>query len=128
MQSAKFPRTIALLLGAGAEVKTKNAQDDGYTALMFAAIQCQAESVSLLMDNGADANIADTGDGGTALMFAASRGCLETVSTLLDNGADANIVSKDGMTALKFATRTADIEVEIEDVRVAEIVALLKKY
>ena len=126
MQSAKFPCTIAVLLGAGAEVNTQNAQDNGYTALMFAAIQCQAKTVSMLMDNGADANIADTVDGGTALMFAASRGCLETVSTLIDNGADVKIVSKDGMTALKFATRAADVEVGGE--AADEIVTLLKKY
>merc|ERR1740128_853113 len=102
MQSAKFPRTVAALIDAGADVNTQNAQDNGYTALMFAAIQCQPETVSILMDNGADVNIVNK-DGMTALQLAARRGefeiddevvALETVSALIDNGADVNIVNK----------------------------------
>jgi len=129
MQSAKFPRTVAALVDAGADVNTQNAQDNGYTALMFAAIQCQPETVSILMDNGADANIAETQYGETALMFAASRGCLETVSALIDNGADVNIVNKDGMTALQLAARRGEFEIDVEvEFPDDEVVALLKKY
>jgi len=128
MQSARFPRTIAALIDAGAEVNTQSTQDKeymgvyyGWTALMYAADHCQPETVSILMNNGADANrvgISFLNDNGadaynagtrysrTALMIAAGREhCSETVSALIDNGADVNIVSKDGNTALKFAQR-----------------------
>ena len=77
-----------------------NARDnEGTTALVFAALGGDAETVQALLDAGADVN-AKNSDGWTALMQAASGGDAETVQALLDARADVNAKDNDGVTAL----------------------------
>ncbi|HXF39825.1 MAG TPA: ankyrin repeat domain-containing protein [Blastocatellia bacterium] len=72
----------------------------GTTPLMQAALYGDAESVRLLLDNGADPNIRNEA-GATALMWAVSD--LEKTRLLLDRGADVNARSEDSRTALLIA-------------------------
>jgi len=109
MQSTKYPRTIAVLLDAGAEVNMQNTQDNGCTALMLAAIQGHSETVSILIDNGADVSITDK-DGRAALNYAVSQGHFKIASTLIENGADVNNVNKNGETALMIAAKEGHFE------------------
>ena len=72
----------------------------GTTPLMQAALYGDAESVRLLLDGGADANLRNEA-GATALMWAAND--LEKTRLLLDRGADVNARSEDSRTALLIA-------------------------
>jgi ankyrin repeat protein len=72
----------------------------GVTPLMQAALYGDVDSVRLLLDNGADPNIANEA-GATALMWAADD--IEKTRLLLDRGADVNARSADSRTALLIA-------------------------
>jgi ankyrin repeat protein len=72
----------------------------GTTPLMQAALYGDAESVRLLLDNGAGPNIRNEA-GATALMWAVND--LEKTRLLLDRGADVNARSEDSRTALLIA-------------------------
>ncbi len=72
----------------------------GTTPLMQAALYGDAESLRLLLDNGADPNLGNEA-GATALMWAAND--LEKTRLLLDRGADVNARSEDSRTALLIA-------------------------
>jgi len=72
----------------------------GTTPLMQAALYGDAESVRLLLDNGADPNLRNEA-GTTALMWAATD--LAKTRVLLDRGADVNARSEDSRTALLIA-------------------------
>jgi len=96
---------------SGKDINYKN--EDGWTALMFASFNDNAESVSILIHAGAGINIKNN-DGETALIL-----CLkkvhteistdprkrqyETVKLLLDAGAELNITDNKGFTAMKLA-------------------------
>ena len=56
------------------------------------------EIVKLLLENGAEVNVADR-DGWTTLMKACFNGSTDTVELLLDGGADVHAQNRDGMTA-----------------------------
>jgi ankyrin repeat protein len=110
--------TATVLLEKGADV---NATDKyGFTALMLASttqgIQVQMsgipiptpakaghiEMVKVLLEKGAEVNVADK-NGRTALMHAsAARSNTETVKALLEKGADVNVADKKGKTALSL--------------------------
>ncbi|MCC6395119.1 MAG: ankyrin repeat domain-containing protein, partial [Bryobacterales bacterium] len=79
-----------------------NARDEtGATALMYAALYSDAETVRLLLNQGANPNAADNA-GATALMWAIPDE--EKVRLLLDHGAKVNVVSKaTGRTPLLIA-------------------------
>ena len=92
------------LLSGGVDVNAKNS--DGGTALMLAAYGGHPEVVRLLLEKGADVNVAmDVRDRATALMVAASmiyNG--EVLKLLLENGSiDVNVAGSDGQTALMYA-------------------------
>jgi len=91
---------------------TASAPGTGWTPLMIAAAEGHAETVSALLQAGANVN-ATNALGRTALMFASSYGFLAIVQDLLDQRADANIVPKDttGWTALISAARNGHLEV-----------------
>ena len=74
------------------------------TDLHRAAKNGHAETVSLLLDNGADIN-AKNRDGQTALHVAAKYGHDAIVSLLLDNGADIEAKNIDGSTPLHRAAK-----------------------
>ena len=74
----------------------------GFTPLIIAAYNNQAEVVAILLQNGADSNIGDR-NGNTALMGATFKGYDAIAHKLLDNGADPNVQNGQGATALTFA-------------------------
>ena len=75
----------------------------GATPLMYAAAIGSVEAMTLLLDNGASANGANS-VGATALMWAATDAA--KVHLLLARGADAKAVSQRGRTALFLAARS----------------------
>lgn len=87
----------ALLLG-GADANARD--DDGLTALMYAAIYAGADCVELLLVKGADPNAKSRAEV-TALMLAI--GDAGKVRLLLAKGAEVNAKSKQGHTALSIA-------------------------
>ena len=89
-----------------------SASGEGWTPLMIAAAEGHAETVSALVDGGADVN-ATNRLGRTALMFASSYGFAAIVQNLLGHRADPNIVPKDstGWTALIAAAHNGHGEV-----------------
>ena len=83
-------------------IPVKAKDNDGKTALMYAAEKGQKETVELLLAKGADINAKDK-YGKTALMYAARKGYKEIVELLLAKGADINAKDKYGKTALDYA-------------------------
>ena len=76
-----------------------NAKDEtSQTALMLAAIGGCADTITLLLEKGADVNARDK-NGWTALMWV-KRNHKNTVARLLDGGADINAQEEEGWTAL----------------------------
>eukprot|EP00941_MAST-03F_sp_MAST-3F-sp1_P002818 g2818.t1 len=89
-----------------------NVQDDhGATALMFAATKGTKDTVELLVQKGANADLRYK-DGRTALIIAAQKGYVEVAKLLLNSG-DASIRLKDssGKTALHWAASQGHSEV-----------------
>jgi ankyrin repeat protein len=75
----------------------------GATPLMYAAVVGSVGAMTVLLDNGANAN-ATNATGATALMWAATD--IEKVRLLLSRGADVNGASQRGRTALQAAARS----------------------
>ena len=93
------------LIAAGAKVNT--ADYSGWTPLMNAAVEGQAELVSLLLNHGADPNIrimskglSKEDKGETALILAARNGQAEVASLLIAAGADVDMDSALGASPL----------------------------
>ncbi len=72
----------------------------GATPLMYAALYGDARAVQLLLDSGADPNVANMA-GATALMWAVTD--LGKTQVLVDYGADVNARSDDGRTPIAIA-------------------------
>jgi len=70
--SGPFPETVQLLIARGANVNLVD-NNEGWTALMFAAAEGLAPNVKILLENGADTKPKDI-DGDTAASFAAQNG------------------------------------------------------
>ena len=99
-------------LTSGADVDA--ADQDGITALKFAALNGHLECVEALLQAGAAVNAADQ-DGTTALMCAALNGHEDCVKALIKAGADVHVdvvdvADGDGRTALKFAALNGHLE------------------
>lgn len=106
---------VRYFLDQGLNVNSVNRTDSsGHTTLMAAAAQGNTEMVRLLLQRGADANMASTDaatvkngqlafKGKTALMIAASYGSPELIRALLDAHANVNAHDVAGMTPLIFA-------------------------
>jgi ankyrin repeat protein len=74
----------------------------GFTPLIIAAYNNQAEVIAILLHAGADNTIGDR-NGNTALMGAIFKGYDAVANMLLDAGADPNVQNGQGATALTFA-------------------------
>jgi uncharacterized protein YecT (DUF1311 family) len=99
------PKRIAALIKSGADVNGQNWF--GKTALMYAAHLNQITAVKVLLEHGADVNLATTAGrqytcgqfdrvGRTALMYAAENGSIPVMRMLLDAGADVNAKDSKG--------------------------------
>ena len=75
-------------------VRCDAADQEGHTALMYAAFNGHSEIVLYLLDAGAEINRVDF-LGRTALLYGSTGPFPETVSILLDRGADPNKVDTD---------------------------------
>ncbi len=126
------PDAIQWAIDALDDVSVLDAQNNGGgTALMKATIAKRVDAVRLLLDAGADTNVANDA-GETALMFAATAGNLDFVRLLLDAGADPNARSNEGFTVLMMAASEgvdvvralldagADPEAQTDDGKTAE--------
>ena len=95
------PGSIRLLLAAGAE--PNRIDEYGSTPLyMVAMFERPASMFGLLLDAGADPNIAGGGDGTTALSWAVTSDnldALDAVALLLQHGAGIDLKDDDGDTA-----------------------------
>lgn len=100
---------VERLLGEGADI---NAAKGEYktTVLMEAAVRGNQGVMRLLLEKGANVNMADQ-DGWTALMGATVQGLVELVKLLLENGADVSAKNHNGETALVMATGLKHTEI-----------------
>lgn len=89
------------LLNHGAAVDSRDA--DGKTPLIHAASGPFPETVTMLIDAGADVNAAESTEGFTALMTAAALGEVEVIRILLARGADPTLRDADNDTAKDYA-------------------------
>ncbi len=92
----------------GADVNAKN--NEGKTALMWAAMFGHADVAEILLKHGANVNAKDN-DGWTALMKAAKYGHADVAEVLLKHGADVNANNNNGKTALMFAAENGHADV-----------------
>jgi uncharacterized protein YegL/ankyrin repeat protein len=103
---------VTLLLAKGADV---GARSDSHTALMYASgldNEGFPDIVSLLLQNGAAANIdAQNKKGYTALMLASLRGRGEIVSLLLQNGANTSLTNGLGKRAADLTSNPIIVDV-----------------
>ena len=99
---------VRLLALDGTNISAKD--NEGWTALMYAALEGNTEIVKLLLERDANIETQDN-NGWTALMIAAGGGNTEIVELLLER--DANIEAKDnhGWTALMYAALEGNTEI-----------------
>ena len=96
-------------LNSGIDINAKD--EDGRTALMYAAYNGHTVIIEMLIRKGASVNLTDN-FGRTALMFASSGPYPESVRVLLKNQADPNMVDKEEhFTALMYAAAEGQTEV-----------------
>lgn len=103
--------TLERLLGEGADIDAAKGKYKT-TILMEAAVRGNLRIMSLLLERGANVNMADK-DGWTALMGATVQGRMESVKLLLEHGADVNAKNLNGETALAMATSMKLREIKI---------------
>ena len=92
---------VKTLIERGVDVNSQN--NNGKTALMWAAYHGNVEVIAALVNAGANANAQDK-DGLTPMMYAAWRkGCAPGVKKLIELGADPNVADDQGQTSLMKA-------------------------
>ena len=124
--SERQAAVVEELVKRGADVQPGS--KTGFTPLMFAAQQGDADSARILLRAGAKPNDAQPKTGLTPLMIASAMGNAKAVDLLLDNGADPNAVDTNGYAPLHKAVRDSDygIDVERKDAILAIVKSLLK--
>ena len=101
----EYPEMVELLLENGAEIDLQDEQ--GRTALRWAAERRHHETIAILLEAGAEVNVQDN-DGETPLIAIApirSGGSVEIAQMLIDFGADVTIEDNRGKTALNWAEK-----------------------
>lgn len=99
--------TARLLIKQGVDVNTP--QDDGATALAWAAHWNDLETAALLISAGANVNLAND-LGVTPLMLASKNGSAPMVEKLLRGGANALVAQPSGETVVMLAARAGSVE------------------
>ena len=87
------------------------ADEDGMTALHFAAQNGNTDVVRFLLENGADIRARDLKLNRSAIHFAAENGNLECVKFLEEHGADVLVRDIYGATALHYAAQNNHLDV-----------------
>ncbi len=114
--AANHADVVSLLVASGARLDDRSNPADfprrqtglvvlprgHWTALMYAARQGALDAARVLVDAGADLDLADP-DGTTALVFAIINAHYDTAKLLVEHGADPNIGDSTGMAALYAA-------------------------
>src|SRR6185437_5651593 len=90
--------------------KVNSQQDDGSTALAWAAVRCNTEVAQLLLKAGANPNLTNE-QGVGPLYIAIENRSTPIVRMLLAHGANPNLARSNGETPLMLATRLGQIEV-----------------
>ena len=85
-------------------------EDDGATALHWAAIRCNVVIAAMLLKAGANPNLTNE-QGIGPLYLAITNGSPAIVQLLLDKGADPNLAREDGETPLMTAARLNQLDV-----------------
>lgn len=101
--------SVQLMLRAGAYVNLRD--ENGWTPLIWAARSNHSDVVKVLLEAGADPNIANWNFGDDALGWAAYNGHPTIVQDLLNAGADIGHVDNDGDTAFLLAVRSNHLEI-----------------
>lgn len=96
---------VEMLLAKGAKVN-----NDGWTALHYAAAAGDTEIIQLLLKKSAEVD-APSPNLTTPLMMAAGSGNIYAVKAILDAGADLNLVNEQGLSAIDFAQRAGQAEI-----------------
>src|ERR1700722_8630808 len=99
---------LAALLMKHVEVNAR--EDDGATALDWAATRCNLEIAAMLLKAGANPNLTNE-QGIGPLYLAIANGYPAMVQLLLAKGADPNVAREDGETPLMTAARLNQLEV-----------------
>jgi ankyrin repeat protein len=102
------PLTVAYLIEQGGNVNVIDT--NGMTPLIWAAGIGQPSVVKLLIDSGADLDVAEIHQRETAIMRAARIGKIETLGYLVDAGADLGVTNALGHNTLMIAAGSAPLE------------------
>jgi ankyrin repeat protein len=117
---------VESLLGRHADVNAR--QEDGATALSWAAVRCNHQIAELLLKAGANPNLVNE-QGVGPLYLAMMNGATDLAKLLLGNGADPNLARNDGETPLMTAARLGQVDLmKVLLERGAEVNAREKKF
>ena len=101
---------VKFFIAKGIDIDAKNNQ--GWTALVYAASSSRPDVLKFLITSGANPNIRDN-QLKTPLMLAAVSGSVESVKVLLSIGVDVNAEDADKKSALMYAADAKENRVEI---------------
>ena len=94
-------KVLQTIVDHGADVNAINKWNQ--TALALASMERNVDAINVLLNAGADPNIADV-DGNTCLHDATKKDCRkEVLQSIIDHGANVNVTNKQNFTALMMA-------------------------